>query len=1505
MTTVFQQCEFSSDGTILATAVNGIVKVFKLLPEGVQNAGSWVQYGDDITDVEAFKFGRHLNLSNNGNYLAVGSCFLDNSINGIGVLDIYQYQPGLQDAGVGGTWIRRGSRIIGESTVDAYFYTSSFNQTNTRVAVIGQGFNVEDTRVGSLRVYEYDSNVTDWVLIQQIDTTGNGELLDLSQLSRNTENIATLQVVTDENTRDLQFLRDERDNFNMSTGLVSGGHLSVSQTDNTKFRISSGRGQISYPYISTVEWSDIEDIEIDTLGQAGDPLIERPFTHIYIDMNGDIIQSLAAVNTISRRERIYIGKIVHNQDNGTIALAYSQPEISTRPANTFNDFIGEISNVIVLKGLLLKPYVNLQMTLTEGKLYGVGINYGTNELTPNVKNIFGVNGVPFAYRLRNGIELPGTTSIDPNKFELTTGELELVSTDYWTNQRIYVFPSGNIRIQMGEQEYPEKEDAANAITAEVIEEANIRDNAVLLCILTIQQGATNLFDGVFTQADHFGELGKGGAPSGVGSSGFLTMDQTFSNDADGRIQLTDIKTFGITDTGGIDVFEVDLENVIVPQGRFLRIGTITDAETTILDKLDFSGVRPVIFRESDDAATNERQLEINYQALSISNEVFYITPNLADADSTLYFGDIVVPWKEMRLQYENNLYFRRNLDTIFRADENKNISIGTDAILGQLHIYSETDQIDDTGATGGGVGIDETAVSELGSQVIIENIATGAGDAFGKGQLRLGIHKREDGLVYRPGVIHGDYGLELRTGRIGSLDTPPTTHFMIHEDGKVGVGIKDKVPLQFMDISGTVDIHYGNCQCMYNNTGQSFSYIFEGIQTESGTILANDPSGAPVIIKNAIDEKGAVTNIGQAVAKWSPDAKGYGWRVVNDNGSLLEFEASGNLFVGTATAVDENAPLAGATTLTGADSRITLYHPFRIQNNAIVSDWNSGISFLSNVSTFESGNQLLFDTSTYTPGARMWYQARTIYDFSNGGVIDPADIPPGKHGMLYMGVGDTDEHFGSTIPTVGISSVGTVGIGYGINIPENGYTLDVSGEMRLKDRVYIQNTIEQEDLLIIGEKNQHHLSIDGNEILARVGDISSTLYLQANKGLLDVNGETLFHDVVVAQKINGAHIGGTMDISMCNVILKNQGPYPLVGEELHEYNGGSIGFEGTYDPNDDTPGNHIPQLYGAIRGRKQTDDSHRNGMLEFFVYDNNVNGSLRNRFQRQSMVINSNGFVGINTSTPGVFLDVNGPAQINATAFPFTGSHITYLGEKIIQDMSGGDQLIDEIKSWIEEHKGMLVSVTGRMPTISLQNSWPEIELSRTMNDAKVFGVVGEVIPQGDFHEPVEVSIQAIDPITGEIMERMDKDQVYTEPIEYNVRLPRVLVQSVGEGAIWVCNSQGVPKIGDLLTSASDISGVSLAGYAAVQRENPDEVNRKYVEDGLVNMRDLIYDLPIDPVKRSYTIARTTMAWGAARERRYIHSSTGKVLDKFELQMARIHRVFIHEARLIGCVYIG
>ena len=155
----------------------------------------------------------------------------------------------------------------------------------------------------------------------------------------------------------------------------------------------------------------------------------------------------------------------------------------------------------------------------------------------------------------------------------------------------------------------------------------------------------------------------------------------------------------------------------------------------------------------------------------------------------------------------------------------------------------------------------------------------------------------------------------------------------------------------------------------------------------------------------------------------------------------------------------------------------------------------------------------------------------------------------------------------------------------------------------------------------------------------------------------------------------------------------------------------------------------------------------------------------------------------------GTYLISDKPIQIGVTGniLTFTGQHMCVADGPIEKGLV------------VSANKNKYVSLNGPLLTgneaIKSSEALPVVSLSTVSNDKSVFGVVDHIENGGSIKRTQEIG-----------------GTVVTAPKEMGDN--RVVVNSLGEGAIWVVNTNGNIESGDFLTSSN------IAGYAQCQEDS-------------------------------------------------------------------------------------
>ena len=223
-------------------------------------------------------------------------------------------------------------------------------------------------------------------------------------------------------------------------------------------------------------------------------------------------------------------------------------------------------------------------------------------------------------------------------------------------------------------------------------------------------------------------------------------------------------------------------------------------------------------------------------------------------------------------------------------------------------------------------------------------------------------------------------------------------------------------------------------------------------------------------------------------------------------------------------------------------------------------------------------------------------------------------------------------------------------------------------------------------------------------------------------------------------------------------------------------------------------------------------------------------------------------------------LNVSTPIKANGTILSFTGQHIcTPYGP-----MSQG--LV------VSANKNAYTTLNGPLrngsQAINSSESLPVVSLSSTEKDTNVFGVVDHLEKSGTERTQDR----------GGIIVKNTK--TYGDD--------RVIVNSVGEGALWVVNTGGSIVSGDLLTTSN------VPGYV---RRQGDDIFRSYTVAKIT--MDCDFNPPDIPIQVARTDGGGQLLWKDTNKMEKVYKI--RYLDADGLETSESNAV--HKAAYVGCTY--
>ena len=369
----------------------------------------------------------------------------------------------------------------------------------------------------------------------------------------------------------------------LSTGLLHGGILST-QNGTTTFSVTSGSGIIvyqnastssdPYPTIRFVKWPAYVSQSLQYSGSA-------QITYIAMDQDGEIDQSPIAFNDAQFKDRIVLGRVLHQSGSVTNGST-NTPTTAYAVSQNTNDFVRAFGPLKISGHYLAASgsAPTLSLTKTAGQSYVEGRNYANDPNNPNIVTAATDTEVTISkiYReyvsgstpvIDTGVANAGYTVLDPGQYN-NNGTLASVGNGEYTIQRVFWFPRAVNRaffVYYGTAKYATMDDAIAGIgTENFVEGDNTAGSAILVGYICLKGNALDLLNpldakiyqgGLFrgSAGASFGGAGGGTLPGGLDTYVQFNDDNAFGGDSGFTFNKT---THSITLTGDVNAVNASL-----------------------------------------------------------------------------------------------------------------------------------------------------------------------------------------------------------------------------------------------------------------------------------------------------------------------------------------------------------------------------------------------------------------------------------------------------------------------------------------------------------------------------------------------------------------------------------------------------------------------------------------------------------------------------------------------------------------------------------------------------------------------------------------------------------------------------------------------------------------------------------------------------------------------------------------------------------------------------------
>jgi hypothetical protein len=322
-----------------------------------------------------------------------------------------------------------------------------------------------------------------------------------------------------------------------ASGVYSGGGLSASGPADGNVNIAACEGFTIDS--NTFGVDSIVTIPVSTSGivhPISAPNLLNNVTYIGLTSAGTVEEWPTFPTPQQRRENIFLGAVVHT-DHATVTIVNDLPDVSSDITGQLHDLSRRLGFFNIEDNGVTANGANLSINKAAGTAFKTGANWANNKKDPDTLTLEAKTLSQIRYRTQTGVEEAYATVLTPNYYDVAGTKTEITPTsNKATIQRIYVFPSNEVRIQYGQTVYPSFADAVDAVGKEAfVTDTNIKENGLLLAQVVMRADATDLSDSTqaqFFQAGRFGEIGS------VGSSLVGTLQNAYNNSIDPEI-ITD------------------------------------------------------------------------------------------------------------------------------------------------------------------------------------------------------------------------------------------------------------------------------------------------------------------------------------------------------------------------------------------------------------------------------------------------------------------------------------------------------------------------------------------------------------------------------------------------------------------------------------------------------------------------------------------------------------------------------------------------------------------------------------------------------------------------------------------------------------------------------------------------------------------------------------------------------------------------------------------------------
>ena len=470
---------------------------------------------------------------------------------------------------------------------------------------------------------------TEYDLIDD-DNIVSGAGIDASKIADGSVSDAEFQFIgtltSDIQTQHNEVLHAE------STGLLSGGAITVNGGDAAKFDIAAGIIQVVDAFTDAVNATETHVSFGPFTAQTVTALATDAQTEILINAAGAIVQQTTSPTDAQLRSEISLGSLVHASGVAIDAIIDTPLCVTVQPGNSITGLSLTLGILNKSGNVFSDSGADLKMDKSVGDIWGAGINLKVDPENPDLKTLAALTEAAWFYTWRDGSggwEVSvGDTDIVPGSYDDNSGGASVpggtVSTNNWSIQRIFMSTSNQVLVYYGQNTY-----SSLAGAQAVAQSENVVNNPGFIGAfqrgwLIVRGGGSALNavgDAQFLNAGILGNTTGGG-----GSTSTTTLQEAYENGSEpeiilnatrGTLNIEDASSplgtalFAISDFGGSnDYFSVSATAVTIATltaDRALQTGTggVLESSATTKAELAFvNGVTSAIQTQLDALQTD-------------------------------------------------------------------------------------------------------------------------------------------------------------------------------------------------------------------------------------------------------------------------------------------------------------------------------------------------------------------------------------------------------------------------------------------------------------------------------------------------------------------------------------------------------------------------------------------------------------------------------------------------------------------------------------------------------------------------------------------------------------------------------------------------------------------------------------------------------------------------------------------------------------------------------------